>query len=298
MKAAPKSVSGRVVKISSVGPGAASPANSKRMRRPSERPIQFRCISRTLSGHRSRPSRARRRSSLYSVMVRNHWVSSRCSTGAPERQPLPSITCSLARTVWSTGSQLTARGLAGDEAGIEEIEEQALLLAIILDIAGGEFARPVEGQAHRFELVAHRRDIPVGPLLGVDAVLHRGVLCRHAEGIPAHRMENVEPPGALVACDHVPHRVVADMAHMDAPGGVGEHLEDVVFRARIGGLGLEQAPFGPDGLPMRLDGARIVAFCGHDFAGSRKTGKAADHQQNCRRRSTRHPICRSTNAYA
>ena len=26
---------------------------------------------------------------------------------APERQPLPSITCSLASTVWSTGSQFT-----------------------------------------------------------------------------------------------------------------------------------------------------------------------------------------------
>ena len=33
------------------------------------------------------------------VILKNHWVSSRCSTGAPERQPRPSITCSLASTV-------------------------------------------------------------------------------------------------------------------------------------------------------------------------------------------------------
>ncbi len=40
-------------------------------------------------------------------MRRNHWLSRRFSTAAPERQPRPSTTCSLASTVWSTGSQLT-----------------------------------------------------------------------------------------------------------------------------------------------------------------------------------------------
>ena len=35
----------------------------------------------------------------YSVIFKNHCVSSRCSTIAPERQPRPSITCSLASTV-------------------------------------------------------------------------------------------------------------------------------------------------------------------------------------------------------
>ena len=47
------------------------------------------------------------RSWAKAVILKNHWVSSRCSTKAPERQPRPSITCSLASTVWSTGSQFT-----------------------------------------------------------------------------------------------------------------------------------------------------------------------------------------------
>ena len=42
-----------------------------------------------------------------SLILKNHCVSSRRSTSAPERQPLPSSTCSLARTVMSTGSQFT-----------------------------------------------------------------------------------------------------------------------------------------------------------------------------------------------
>ena len=50
-------------------------------------------------------------SSAKSVIFRNHWLSLRRSTSAPERQPRPSITCSLASTVMSTGSQLTALSL-------------------------------------------------------------------------------------------------------------------------------------------------------------------------------------------
>ena len=61
------------------------------------------------------------------MILKNHWVSSRCSTSAPERQPRPSITCSLASTVWSTGSQLTFELLALDQAGPQEIEEHLLL---------------------------------------------------------------------------------------------------------------------------------------------------------------------------
>ena len=40
-------------------------------------------------------------------MRRKYIGISRFSTGAPVLQPRPSITCSLASTVWSTGSQLT-----------------------------------------------------------------------------------------------------------------------------------------------------------------------------------------------
>ncbi len=65
------------------------------------------------------------------------------------------------------------RGLAGDQAGVEEIEKEALLLGIILDVAGGELAAPVERQPHRLQLRAHRRDVVVGPGARMHLVLLR-----------------------------------------------------------------------------------------------------------------------------
>ena len=55
MNLAPNKVSGRVVKISSSLSlfGVVAGSSMKRTSRPSERPIQFFCISRTLSGQRS-----------------------------------------------------------------------------------------------------------------------------------------------------------------------------------------------------------------------------------------------------
>ena len=143
--------------------------------------------------------------------------------------------------------------LAVDEPGLEEVEKQRLLLAVILRVAGGEFARPVDRQAHRPELLAHGLDIGVGPVLGMAAAGHRGVLGGHAEGVPAHRVQHVVPGRQLVARHDVAHRVVADMAHVDAPRGVGEHLQHVVFRAALVPAGAKDAGLAPGLLPARLD---------------------------------------------
>ena len=123
--------------------------------------------------------------------------------------------------------------LARDEAGGEEIEEQLLLMLVIAGIAGRDLARPVERQAHGFELAAHRIDIGVGPGRRMRLVLHRGVFGGHAESVPAHRMQHVEAARPFVARHHVAHRIIAHMAHMDAPGGIGEHFEHIIFGARI-----------------------------------------------------------------
>ena len=151
-------------------------------------------------------------------------------------------------------------GLARDQAGVEEIEEQALLLRVILDVAGGELAATSRAtgpstSAARASPRCCRRSI------ASDAPCSAGgVLRRHAEGVPAHRMQDVVAARALIAGEHVAHRVVPHVAHVDAPGRVGEHLQHVVFRARVVGRRLEHATLVPDGLPARLDDTRIVAF--------------------------------------
>src|SRR5262249_38951870 len=101
-------------------------------------------------------------------------------------------------------------------------------------------------------------------------VLHRGVFGGEPEGVPTHRVEDVVALGAHVARDDVAHRIVADVTHMDPPRRVGEHLEDVVFWARVLVLRLEDALVGPGRLPTRLRLAGIVSERCHALLSRRK----------------------------
>ena len=121
------------------------------------------------------------------------------------------------------------RILAVHQISCQHIYEQGLLLAVIFRIACGKLAAPVNRKAQGFHLRAHVGDVVIGPGFGVAADGHGRVFGRHAKGIPTHRMQNVMPCRHFVAGDHVPHRVVAHMAHMDATRRIGEHLEHIVF---------------------------------------------------------------------
>jgi hypothetical protein len=102
---APYSVSGRVVNTVT---GSSRPSTGNWISAPSERPIQLRCISSTRSGHLPAScSMSASSRSAYSVILKYHCVSSRRVTSEPHRSHRPAMTCSLARTVWSTGHQLT-----------------------------------------------------------------------------------------------------------------------------------------------------------------------------------------------
>ena len=69
-------------------------------------------------------------------------------------------------------------------------------------------------RAQRLELGAHGRDIGVGPAGGMRAGLRRGVFRRQAEGIPAHRLHDVEAAHGVVAREHVTDGVIAHVAHV------------------------------------------------------------------------------------
>ena len=157
------------------------------------------------------------------------------------------------------------RVLAVDEALFEEVEKERLLLAVIVRIAGREHPAPVDREAERLHLLDHRFDVAVGPVLGVAAGGHRGVLGRHAEGVEAHRVQDVVPGRALVAGHDVTHRVVAHMADMDAPRRIGEHLEDVVLRLAVLPLRAEGQGLVPGLLPFRLDLGGRVARHGRSY---------------------------------
>ena len=145
------------------------------------------------------------------------------------------------------------RFLAIDEAGLVHVEEQRLLLPIIFGLAGGQLTRPVNGEAKALELLFHRLDIGARPISGMDLLFHRRIFSRHAKAVPAHRVEHGMAGHPLIARQHIAHRIVADMAHMDAPAGIGEHLQHIGLGARVAGRrGGEDASLLPNLLPMAI----------------------------------------------
>ena len=101
--------------------------------------------------------------------------------------------------------------------------------------------------------------------IGLDGVLLGG----QAEGVPAHRVQDVEPAHPLVAADDVGGGVALGMADVQAgAAGVGKHVEDVelgpgrveVDRAE----GLVPLPFG---LPLGLDALRVIRRHGSTLSG-------------------------------
>ena len=141
---------------------------------------------------------------------------------------------------------------------LEEAGEEPLFPAVVVGFAGGEFARPIDGKAERFQLVFHVVDVAVGPGGGRDLVVHRRVFRRHAEGVPAHRLQHVFAAHPLVAGDNVADGVVAHVPHVQAAGRIGEHRQAVEFFARGVSHGAERLVFFPGFLNGGFEGLRLI----------------------------------------
>ena len=76
-----------------------------------------------------------------------------------------------------------------------------------------------------------------------------------AEGVPAHRVQDVEPAHPLVAAEDVGGGVALGVADVQArAAGVGEHVEDVELGLAGTKSGVRKVLFSlPVGLPLRLD---------------------------------------------
>ena len=170
------------------------------------------------------------------------------------------------------GEDGTQRGAEPDrllgnvgQAVAEELEEDPLRPAEVVLVRRGELAVPVDREAEHLQLPAEVVDIALGldgrVFAGGDGVLFGG----QAEGVPAHRVEDVEAAGLLIAGEDVGSGVAFRVADVQAgAGGVGEHVQDVVLRlAARNRLGAEGRLFFPDGLPFAFEGREIVVagFC-------------------------------------
>ena len=163
------------------------------------------------------------------------------------------------------------RGLAIDQPGVQHVQEQRLLLGDVIVVAGGELAAPVDAQAQRFQLPAHGGDVAIGPVARMPALFHRRVFRRHSKGVPAHRMQHRKPLRALITRHHVAHGIVAHMAHVDAPGRIGEHFQHVILGPFIA-HGAETARLFPRVLPALFARGGII---GHGANSGQGKGRNA-----------------------
>ena len=185
------------------------------------------------------------------------------------------------------GAQLLAQlgdgtGPAGDAVGIgclrvvpgvEDAQEDPLRPLHERGIGGGQRAARVMGQAQAVQLAAHVRHVRLGGGARMGAGLDGVLLGGQAEGVVAHRVQDVLAQHALMAGDHVGRDVAQRVAHVQPrPGGVGEHVHDVHLLGGRGGgrrsllerlcraaqladgvVGVEGAVLVPALLPAELD---------------------------------------------
>ena len=168
-------------------------------------------------------------------------------------------------------------GTEGDPL-LHHLKEDLLLPAEVLRVAGGELTIPIVAEAQTHELGAHVVDVGVGPCARMAAVFDGGVLRRHAEGVPSDRVQNLMPLTAQESGDGVADAVVAHMTHVDAPGRVREHLEDIVRVVALG-LGDEGAALLPPSLPVGLDFLRLVGRLIQRIIPSRPKARPKPHSR-------------------
>ncbi len=144
--------------------------------------------------------------------------------------------------------------------GVVDLEKDPLRPLVVVGIGRIDLAVPVVREAERLDLAAEGVDVGLGGDPGVRIGLDRVLLGGQAEGVPAHRVQHVEPAHSLVAAQDVGGRVALGMADVQArPAGIGKHVEDVELGP--GRIEIDRAerlvPF-PFGLPLGLDALRVI----------------------------------------
>ena len=120
-------------------------------------------------------------------------------------------------------------GFAISDAFVEHLQEEPLIPTVIFGLAGGEFARPINRQAHRLHLLFHVGDVFIRPFGGRYIVVQCGIFSGHAKCIPTHGHEDVVAFHAQLAGHHVVDGVIAHMTHVQFTRWVRQHRTSVEF---------------------------------------------------------------------
>ena len=168
-------------------------------------------------------------------MRKYHCSRSRFSTVVPQRQQRRSTPDDLLARQDDLVLRAPvdgAHGLVG-QPGLEELQEQPLLPAVVLGVAGDDLARPVEAGAHEPHLAAHVVDVAVRPHGRMNAAVDGGVLGRQAEAVEAHREQDVESLHPTHPREDVRPGHGIPVTDVQVAGRVGIHRQDVALLARV-----------------------------------------------------------------
>jgi hypothetical protein len=175
------------------------------------------------------------------------------------------------------------------EPGLEELQEEPLVPAVVVGVGGDDLGLPVERGAHPPQLAAHVRDVRHRPVARVDVVADRGVLGGQPEGIESDRQEDVLAMHAVEARDRVGRGLDVPVTDVDVARRVRVHRQQVEPLSRV----LEVRPVEPDLvprlLPARLDLGRLVALDPRAFGsvGSGRHARSLIRRTPRRRRGVR-----------
>ncbi len=151
-----------------------------------------------------------------------------------------------------------------NDAFFVQLREQPLLPTVIVRLAGGNLARPINRQTQLSELCLHIGHVLVSPSGWRNFMLDRCVFSGHAERIPTHGLQHVFTEHTLVAGNHITDGVVAHVTHMQTSAGVGEHRQAIegVFACLLGHF--KGFLLSPVALSGGFNVARLILFV-HDF---------------------------------
>ena len=153
------------------------------------------------------------------------------------------------------------------EPRIINLEKNPLRPFEVTRIGGVDFTLPIIGETDPLQLRFEFGNVLAGGDSGMLAALDRVLFCRQAKGVPAHRMENIEPAHPFVTRDNVGGRITFRMSHVQTGAAwIRKHVEHVEFRfgrveilrARI--RRVKNLALVPDRLPLGLNLVERIWF--------------------------------------
>ena len=148
-----------------------------------------------------------------------------------------------------------------------ELHKNPLSPFVIVDIGGVDLTIPVVAETEGFDLFTEVVDIFLSGdrrmSTGIDSVLFSG----QTESIPPHRVKDVETLHAFVAADDIGGGISFGVTDMESgAGGIGEHIQAVIFGFVNKVFGAEGFVILPETLPFFLDRREIVLRIHKNFS--------------------------------